>query len=179
MILCAGNEETFSFATPVGVGLVEVAIGVTKICLLNPPSFLLFVGSAGSYGEHSLFDIVHSQSASQIENSFFLSDTYTPIDNMISTSADVSRETFVNSSNYITTDSSLGKKYLAHNIGLENMEFFSILSVAKTFGIPVGGIFIVTNYCNATAHEDFLANHKTAMAKLEEYIATHARKWFR
>lgn len=177
MIVCAGNQEVFDFATPIGIGLVEATIGATKICLMSPPKFLLFIGSAGSYGGHNIFDIVHSQSASQIENSFFLSSTYTPIDNMISSAVDVSRETFVNSSNYITIDETIGEHYLKHNIGIENMEFFSVLSVGKRFNIPVGGIFIVTNFCNSTAHKDFLANHKEAMTKLENYILTNGKEW--
>jgi purine nucleoside phosphorylase len=44
------------------------------------------------------------------------------------------------------------------------------LSVAKEFEIPVAGIFIVTNYTNANAHEDFLKNHKEAMEKLTNYL---------
>jgi nucleoside phosphorylase len=82
----------------------------------------------------------------------------------------VSRETIVNSSNYITTDESLSKHYLSNNIQLENMEFFAVLKVAKAFNIPVAGAFIVTNYCNAKAHQNFLDNHTEAMKRLTKYI---------
>ena len=50
------------------------------------------------------------------------------------------------------------------------MEFFSLCSVAKEFDIPIAGIFIVTNYTNKNAHQDFLKNHKEAMDRLVEYI---------
>ena len=50
------------------------------------------------------------------------------------------------------------------------MEYFSILSVAKEFEIPVAGIFIVTNYTNENAHEDFLKNHQEAKEKLTKYL---------
>ena len=136
----------------------------------NPPPFIFFVGSAGSYGEHKIFDIVESKTASNIENSFFNAKAYTPIDNMVSTSDNVSRETIVNSSNYITTDENLSPFYLKNNIGIENMEYFAVLKVAQHFNIPVAGAFIVTNYCNAHAHADFIKNHKEAMAKLTNYI---------
>ncbi len=52
MIICAGRNETFKFAESIGVGLIESAINLTKLCLINKPDSLLFIGSAGSYGEH-------------------------------------------------------------------------------------------------------------------------------
>lgn len=34
MIICAGNSETFDFATPMGVGLIEMTINLTRAALL-------------------------------------------------------------------------------------------------------------------------------------------------
>ena len=182
MFICAGESETFSFAKPMGIGMVDISINLTKFCMETKPPFLFFVGTAGSYGKYNIFDIVESKTASNIENSFFNAKAYTPIDNVISAyggadstspllnSSHVSRETIVNSSNYITTDESLCKHYLSNNIHLENMEFFAVLKVAKAFNIPVAGAFIVTNYCNAKAHQTFLDNHKEAMKRLTKYI---------
>lgn len=170
MIVCAGESEQFDFALPVGIGLIDVAINLTRLCLSQKPKYILFVGTAGSYGEKKIFDIIESKTASNIENSFFTGGSYTPIDNMVSTSEDVSRETVVNSSNYITTDKSVGSSYLAQNIHLENMEYYAVLKVAQSFGIPAGGIFIVTNYCDENAHRDFMKNQKEAMMRLSEYI---------
>ena len=170
MIICAGDIEQFDFATPVGIGLVNVAVNLTKLCLLNPPEFLLFVGTAGSYGNKKIFDIVESRSAANIENSFFTHGNYTPIDNVISTADDVSRETIVNSSNYITISPEVSKHYLNNNIELENMEFFSVMKTAEILGIPVGGIFVVTNYCDKDAHKVFMKNRREAMSRLTHYM---------
>jgi len=201
MFICAGESEQFDFAIPIGIGMTDVAINLTKLCLSQKPEFLFFVGTAGSYGEKKIFDIVESKTAANIENSFFNAKAYTPIDNVISAygTIDVSRETreaddnslssvglepkwsersgatqagetIVNSSNYITTDKSLGNAYLAKNIHIENMEYYAVLKVAKHFGIPAAGVFIVTNYCDENAHRDFLQNHKVAMEKLTHYI---------
>lgn len=170
MIICAGASEQFDFATPVGIGLVEAAINLTRLCIMNPPEFLLFVGTAGSYGRKEIFDIVESRVASNIEHSFTIGSGYTPIDNVVASVDSVSHETIVNSSNYITTSTVMAQKYLELNIELENMEFYSIVSVAKEFNIPVGGLFIVTNYCNENAHQDFLKNHKEAIQKIEHYL---------
>lgn len=174
MIICAGRNETFDFALPIGVGLIESSINLTRLALFDKPDFLLFIGSAGSYGNYKPFDIVHSKVASNIELGFLNSDCYTPLDNVISAeeSQDVSRGTniIVNSSNYITTSATLSKKMLPLNIELENMEFFSVLSIAKEFEIPAAGIFVVTNYCNENAHSDFLKNHEKAKNDLIKYI---------
>ncbi len=171
MFICAGESETFDFAKPMGIGMIDMSINLTKLCMgKNPPPFIFFVGTAGSYGEHKIFDIIKSNSASNIENSFFNARAYTPIDNIVSTAEDISSEIVVNSSNYITTDETLSQKYISNNVYLENMEFFAVLKVAKEFNIPAGGIFIVTNYCNAKAHQTFLDNHREAMMRLTKYI---------
>ena len=198
MFICAGESEQFEFALPIGIGMTDVAINLTRLCVSQKPDFLYFVGTAGSYGEKNIFDIVESKTATNIENSFFNAKAYTPIDNLVSTAEDVSRETckaddnslssvglkpkwwsnathegretIVNSSNYITTDKSLSKYYVDKNIHLENMEYYTVLKVAKSFGIPAAGVFIVTNYCDENAHKDFLENHKEAMKKLTQYI---------
>jgi nucleoside phosphorylase len=170
MIVCAGEIETFEFAKPIGIGLIDTAINLTKECLSNPPQSILFIGTAGSYGEYKIFDIVESKSASNIENSFFNANSYTPINDVILTFNNVSCETIINSSNYITTDFNISKYYISNNIGLENMEFYSILKVAKAFNIKAKGVFIVTNYCNKNAHSDFLKNHKEAMERVTKYV---------
>ena len=171
MIVCAGNNETFSFATPIGVGLQESAINLTRIALFDKPDFLIFIGSAGSYGSYKIFDIVESMTASQIELSFWQNNSYTPIDNVIEAkNSNSNSKVIVNSSNYITTNLTLSKEYLKRNIHLENMEFFSVLSIAKEFDIPVLGIFVVTNYTDKNAHKDFIKNHQKAKELLSEYI---------
>ena len=171
MIVCAGRNETFPFAHPIGVGLIESSINLTRICLFDKPDFLLFIGSAGSYGEHKIFDIVESKRASNIELGFLTQSAYTPLDNVLESENKFARnDTIVNSSNYISTNKELTKKYLEYGIGAENMEYFSVLSVAKEFEIPVAGIFVITNFTDENAHEDFMKNHKTAMEKLTNYL---------
>lgn len=171
MIICAGNNETFDFATPIGVGLIESAMNLTRMCLFDKPEFLLFIGSAGSYGEHKIFDIIESKTASNIELGFLSGDAYTPLDNVISTNMDkTKKDVIVNSSNYISTNQELTKKFINFGIGAENMEFFSVLSVAKEFDIPSGGVFCITNYTNKNAHNDFIKNHEEAKKLLSSHI---------
>lgn len=167
MIVSAGRNETFPFAMPIGVGLIESTMNLTRLALFNKPPFLLFIGSAGSYGEFKTFDIVESTSAANIETGFFSNSCYTPIDNVVSLETKgFNNQTIVNSSNYITTDINVGKSMTKHGIGIENMEFYALLQVAKEFEIPVAGIFVITNNCDKNAHEDFKKNHNQAIDKL-------------
>jgi nucleoside phosphorylase len=172
MIICAGNNETFSFAQPMGVGLIETAMNLTRLCLFDKPEFLLFIGSAGSYGNHKIFDIVESKTASNIELAFLTGDAYTPLDNVISTNTNNKKDVIVNSSNYISTCQELSKKFLNFGVEIENMEFFSVLKIAQEFDIPAGGVFCITNYTDKNAHEDFLKNHE----KAKEILSLHVLK---
>jgi nucleoside phosphorylase len=170
MIICAGNNETFEFAQPMGVGLIESAMNLTRLCLFDKPEFILFVGSAGSYGNHKIFDIIESKTASNIELGFLNNDAYTPLDNVVSTNTTNKKDIIVNSSNYISTNKQLTKNFLKFGVEIENMEFFAILKIAQEFNIPAGGVFCITNYTNKEAHSDFLKNHKKAKEILTTYV---------
>jgi len=170
MIICAGNNEIFDFAQPMGVGLVDMAMNLSRLCLFDKPDFLLFVGTAGSYGDHEVLEIVESKTAANIELSFLQKLSYTPIDNVISTQTEPVKDIIINSSNYITTCKELSAQMLSLGVGLENMEFFSVLRVAQEFDIPAGGVFCVTNYCDENAHTDFVKNHEAAKEKLTHHL---------
>ena len=170
MIICAGNNETFNFAQPMGVGMIETAMNLTRLCLFDKPEFLLFVGSAGSYGDAKIFDIVESKTAANIELAFLSNDAYTPLDNVVTTNTTNTKDIVVNSSNYISTNEALTQKFLKLGIGIENMEFFAVLQIAKEFDIPAGGVFCITNYTNTDAHNDFVANHEKAKQLLSEHV---------
>lgn len=171
MIVSAGRNESFPFAKSIGVGLIESSINLTKLCLFDRPEFILFIGSAGSYGKYQIFDIIESKTSSNIELGFLQNFAYTPLDNAVKIDTNFTKsEVVVNSSNYISTDKTLTKEFLNYNIDLENMEFFSVLSVAKEFEIPAFGIFVISNYTDENAHNDFIKNHKIAMEKLTNYL---------
>ena len=170
MIICAGNNETFEFAQPMGVGLVETAMNLTRLCLFDKPEFILFVGSAGSYGNHKIFDIIESKTASNIELAFLTNDAYTPLNNVVSTNITNEKDIVINSSNYISTNKELTKKFLKFGVEIENMEFFAVLKIAEEFNIPAGGVFCITNFTDENAHDDFLKNHEKAKELLDEHV---------
>ncbi len=171
MIVCAGESESIKGALSIGVGLINSAIELTKICLKQKPNEIIFIGSAGSYGKYKVFDVVNSCKASNIEISYLSHLSYSPLPNIISID-NVSCETSatVNCSNYITIDKKVAKKYKKLGLEIENMEFFSVLKVAKNFNIKARGIFVITNKCNKYAHKDFAKNHKKAKEIMEKII---------
>lgn len=185
MFVCAGNGEEFRFAQSIGVGLVQSAINLTKICQNDQVNFLVFVGSAGSYDFNlPLLELYVGLESVQIEASLLHSLAYTPIDLKVKSLVNVSHETIskiqsldlpqamINSSNYITTDQTISQKMLEKGILLENMEFFSVLSVAKAFGIPAVGVFCVSNHCHLEAHQEFRKNRLRVLEKLEDFFIT-------
>lgn len=171
MIVCAGKIESFSFAKTIGIGLIDTAINLTKICIENKPEEIIFIGTAGSYGNYEFFEILESKRAANFELSFLSKDSYTPIENICEGENNLFRnDTIVNCSNYISINENLTSSFNDFGFGIENMEFYSVLKVAKEFNIKVAGIFIVTNYTNENAHNDFIKNHTKAMEMLTNYL---------
>ncbi|GAA7221892.1 hypothetical protein HpBGD77_12510 [Helicobacter pylori] len=175
MLLCAGRNETLKGATPIGVGLIESAIHLTRMCLKNPDiESLIFIGSAGSYSpEIELLSVFESVCGYQIEESFSHLNSYTPLDNSIQIETKeeaLFERARVNSSNYIHTSEMFAKKMAQKGVLLENMEFFSVLSVAKIFSLKAKGIFCVSNYAGLNAHKEFKENHAKVKQILENVI---------
>lgn len=185
MFVCAGNGEEFSFAQSIGVGLIQSAINLAKICQNHQVDFLVFVGSAGSYDLNlPLLDLYLSLESTQIESSLLYDSAYTPILLREKSLENVSHETIsriqdldfsqavINSSNYITTDQRVAQRMQQQGILLENMEFFSVLSVARSFKIPAIGVFCISNYCHLDAHQEFIKNRSRVIEKIESLFAS-------
>lgn len=183
MFVCAGNGEEFEFARSIGVGLVESAITLSKLCMSEQVESLVFVGSAGSYDkEVDLLELFVSTESTQIESSLLVGESYTPLKQEVKSLENVSCETIrkilslnlpqaiVNSSNYICVDSAYALRMKERGILLENMEFFSALSVARRFNIPALGVFCVSNHCGERAHQEFLENRGEVMRRLRGVI---------
>ena len=183
MFVCAGNGEEFEFARSIGVGLVESAITLSKLCVTEGVESLVFVGSAGSYDkEVDLLELFVSTQATQIESSLLVGESYTPLKQEVKSLENVSCETIskildlnlpqaiVNSSNYICIDPAYALRMKERGILLENMEFFSVLSVARRFNLPALGVFCVSNHCGQRAHQEFLENRGEVMGKLRGVI---------
>ncbi|STP05009.1 nucleoside phosphorylase-I family protein [Helicobacter acinonychis] len=175
MLLCAGRNEALKGAVPIGVGLIESAINLTRICLKNPSiESVIFIGSAGSYSlEIELLSVFESAQGYQIEESFSHLNSYTPLDNFIQIETKekaLFKRARVNSSNYIHTNEMFAAKMVQKGVLLENMEFFSVLSVAKTFSLKAKGIFCVSNHVGLNARKEFKENHAKVKQVLENTI---------
>ncbi|WP_120944219.1 phosphorylase family protein [Helicobacter labacensis] len=176
MFVCAGSLERIGMARGVGVGLIESAITLTRLCLLERPTELIFVGSAGSYDPNlPMLSLFKSAQGYQIEQSFVCDQSYTPLENYLEAHSALLDQIClpavkVNSSNYIHTSPDFARQMQGAGIALENMEFFTLLRVAQSFKIPSVGVFCVTNYISPHAHQEFLDNHDRAKARLEAWM---------
>ncbi|MGH1601245.1 purine-nucleoside phosphorylase [Campylobacter majalis] len=216
LIVCAGESESFDFAVPIGIGLVQSGINLseilTKLALFDElkslensdenlakiiqreceadtnmakiladftpkntksernflPSEIIFIGSAGLYQKGELFEIFESKNAANIEISLLDDKSYVPVPQDIFN--DVSQETFINSSNFITKNKESAKKLFELGAYAENMEFFAVLATAQKFGIDAKGIFVATNFCDTNAHTEFVKNHALAKDILHNYL---------
>lgn len=188
MIVCAGDSESFSFATPVGIGLINSAINLTNLIEKNRPNWLAFIGTAGVYGGANIGELYLCDRASNVEISSILGLSYTPISTTVSVrlpeflltktnNTNKSKNTAslpivnVNSSNFITTDTNAANELFKRGFMLENMEIYSIFSVADRFSLPCFGLLYATNFCNKNAHQDFLTNHAKAKETLSKKAA--------
>jgi nucleoside phosphorylase len=171
MIICAGRTETFDFTEPIGVGLVESAINLTKLIVSKKPDSLVFIGSAGSYGELLPMELVVSYEATNIEHSSIDGNSYSPLElrEKSLVTPKNQKTVVINSSNYITTSGETSKELLKLGVDAENMEYYSILRTAREFAIPAFGVFIITNYCIKNAHEAYMQNLPTAKQLLIDY----------
>lgn len=222
LILCAGKNEIFSFATSVGVGMIEPCITLSQLILAKKPETIIFIGSCGLYDKQKeLLKIYESRHAFNIEFSKLENGFYSPANcevdlensskenlnindkntsnerakkgekfenlsqnfalektNLCEKSQEVekqkskvSQETFLsNSSNYICANSKAAAKFQALRLDLENMEIFSVLSVARHFDIEATCFLCASNYCDEKAHEVFLKNHCAVKKNLENFL---------
>jgi nucleoside phosphorylase len=182
MILSAGLSETFSFATPIGVGLVNASINLAHLLTKKCPKNLLFIGTAGSYGKYKKFELLTSNRAVNIEIGFLQKLSYSPIlSEVTGIEPNVPRETLdkivVNSSSFITADAAQAKLFLEYGLSIENMEFFAVLKAAEKFNVPSFGLFCITNYCDKNAHNSFLENQQKAKEKLENAVLSNFKEF--
>lgn len=169
LIVCAGNNESFSFAKSIGIGLINSSITLSNICKIAKPQKIIFIGTCGLYKDGKILDIYESSHAFNIEAGKILADFYTPLDYEIN--LNVSYETFrCNSSNYICVNKNIAYKFFELGLSLENMEAFAVLNVAKYFDIKATCFLCATNFCDENAHKDFVKNHALAKIKLENFL---------
>lgn len=169
LIICAGKSEDFKFAKSVGVGLVEAAINLTKICLEKKPEKLVFIGSCGLYRDGKMLKIYESTHAFNIEASKLTHNFYSPAECEVNLG--VSHETKIcNSSNFICTDEKVAVKFANLGFFMENMEAFSVLNIAKKFGIEAVCFLCASNFCDKFAHETFIKNHTKVKQNLERFL---------
>lgn len=80
LFICAGGNEGFSFATPVGIGLVDASIGLSTLLSRGGVGRLIFIGSCGLYDTKlPLLDIYQASHAANTELASLVGNFYSPL----------------------------------------------------------------------------------------------------
>jgi hypothetical protein len=74
----------------------------------------------------------------------------------------------------ITTSSEISSE-IEYRPLLENMELYGVAQVAEEFNIPCSAILGVTNRTDASAHQDWISNHKKVSKILCKYFSELAQ----
>lgn len=101
VFVCAGNGEEFSFATPIGVGLVDSTITLSNLLAKGDIGRVIFVGSCGLYDENKeLLKLYQASTVSNTEFGSLVGSFYSPIKLSLSTGAihKFSKEELLNTS---------------------------------------------------------------------------------
>jgi len=181
LIVSAGRGEFFDGVLPVGVGLVESTITLSRFLTGRKVKGVIFVGTIGSYGSLQIGEEVISYSATQIEIGALEKKSYSPLQLEVENrkiEGELSplipilprRVIKINSSNYITTDWELASLFRKGGVEGESMEFYAILETLHRFNLPGFGYFVVTNYTNSSAHSSYLENLPMARKKIGKFV---------
>lgn len=181
---------------PVGIGMVEAAIGTTE--LLAPLSTeeraqtgVVFVGSVGSVDpDVSIFDLVVTSAVVQMDFARAANAAYLPASAAARFDAsEVLNAVFkgsaaskiyvepVYSSPAVTRDETMSRQLaLAAGARFENLELFGVAAACSRAGVLWTAVSAVTNYVGPDGHLEWLDNHLKAAEVTAEYLSTCVEK---
>jgi hypothetical protein len=184
LLISAGRTEVIPGTIPVGVGFLEAGLQLARLLEGGEWDEVLFLGTAGSYGEIPPFWLIESWVGVQWEVGWVEGKGYTPIELRVEAPKPETPlklpplpkgEGVLNSSHYITTDWEIARQF--RNLGAvgESMEHFGIIRVGALFQIPVRGLYLVTNYTDPAAHLSYRQNLPKALEILTEIATLNSR----
>jgi len=164
---------------PVGIGAVEAAAGAATALARQAPGAVVFVGTAGSYGETPSLDAVAiARELHLASGSVTASRAYFPEPMRRRAAADTTLrralveagggaaiEADVASPLGITSSRPLAAR-LAATTGatVENLEAFAVARAAAEAKVPFGAVLGIANRVGPAAHRQWLQHRETATA---------------
>ncbi|MCB1140939.1 MAG: hypothetical protein H7A24_06695 [Leptospiraceae bacterium] len=178
----------------VGIGFHDSLYNLQRFLLKNPDRYksIVFLGSAGSYDQNvfQIGDIVYSykflnKDIAEIKNFAKVPDVITK--HIISIPDNVSlsmvqklqyKEAITNSMNYVTLIDLTKEEKLEHlfDVGVENMEAFSIAYIANRLSLSFIAIYFITNIVGTQGSIDWAGNWRAGSNRLQGQIIEYMNK---
>jgi purine-nucleoside phosphorylase len=173
---------------PVGVGLVEAAVGAARALAEVRPKRVIFVGTAGAYlagrstpalGSVALASELILTSTAALRGDGYLPEIQPQHDDGAETLRAALREAVPGIATFkvacplaITRTAALGQRIArATGAGLENLEAFAVARAARAAQVPFAAVLGIANRVGPAAHRQWRANHLTASRAASRIVA--------
>jgi nucleoside phosphorylase len=173
-----GLEGVTITLAPIGVGLVEAAIGMTRCIERHRPSLALFVGTAGSFAD-ALFETVVGAKVHLVESSLVAAHAALPepmpdeavLDAELHAAlvAAGGRSVQFASTVGVTVDDALAARLQAsRGDDVEHLEAFAFARACAVAGVRCGILLGVANVVGSRGRAEWLANHVRVSTSVAE-----------
>jgi nucleoside phosphorylase len=157
-------------ARPAGVGLVEAGIGATRAIAEERPRAVIFVGTAGSYGEDAVGRVIVARRVKLVSTAAARAEGYLPsiMPAVLDTDAGLRRALRLPAADVacplaITSRAAAARRLAAHSgCAVENLELFAVGRAAQ--GLPFAAVLGISNRVGPRAHAEWRAHAATAAA---------------
>jgi nucleoside phosphorylase len=180
---------------PVGIGLVDAALGTARAIIRFRPRMILFVGTAGSYGATpSIGSVAIARRALLASAAVARGDGYLPARMASETVPDgglrralrqcagaEATVADVATPIAITSSGALGRRLsAASHATVENLELFAVARAADTAAVPWGAVLGISNRVGPSAHADWRRHQEratdAACGVVQDFLERHAAK---
>jgi len=162
---------------PMGIGLVDAGIGLTRCIMTRRPTHVLALGTAGASPRSGLAigDVIVGQSVRLVDTAvvegraalpYGADATFDPamVDAVFSAGA---RPCAIANTLGITTDDALATK-LAVLATVEHLEAYAVARACHSLGVPCTVVLGIANEVGAKGRDQWRANHVQASARAAE-----------
>ena len=169
--LLEGRDSSEVSLESVGIGLVEAAVGTTRLLERLRPERVFFIGSVGTSDLGlSLLSLVTAQT---VTAPGFKKRVYSADESLLQILKEQAELCKVYSTLEITRDPELALR-LAEQTGgssCESLELFAVAAACEAFEVPWASISAVTNYLSPEGQKEWEENHLRAAEATAEALA--------
>ncbi|MBX3227979.1 MAG: hypothetical protein KIT84_27860 [Labilithrix sp.] len=162
---------------PMGIGLTDAGVGLTRCIMARRPTHVLALGTAGASARSGLAigDVVVGQSVRLVEPAVVEGRAALPYATEAAFDSDMvdavfsagARPCAIANTLGVTTDEALAAK-LAVIAPVEHLEAYAVARACHVLGVPSTIVLGIANFVGARGRDEWKANHVEASAKAAE-----------